>query len=325
MTSSRDTRPFRLPLGRWKPVQILWIIELSEEYAMYNLFVSGWKEEWQGVPCTFDLSRCVNQHEYTDQKIAEKFGKLDGAELAELTRLPTIFAYEAACKLDPKFGLIRDVTVRRGQVRIEYEFIPVQPFLTVADFDTLAFELDIGNWEMNRTHWAVKDVNLPKELHTAKGITLPSWTRQASRAVDITQHDFDVGLSFPGEARGLVEQVARELEARVGPNAYFYDNNYVSQLARPSLDTLLQDIYRNRCKLIVVFVGDDYQRKDWCGVEFRAIREIIMARAEQRIMFVRVDDGAVDGVFRTDGYVDARRFNPSEIAQFIAERVALIT
>lgn len=33
---------------------------------------------------------------------------------------------------------------------------------------------------------------------------------------------------------------------------------------------------------------------------------------------------AVDGVFRTDGYVDARRFNPAEIAQFIAERLALI-
>lgn len=291
---------------------------------MYNLLVSGWEEEWQGAPCTFDLSRCINQHEYTDRKIAERFGQLDEAALAELTRLPTIFAYETPCELDPKFGLIREVTVRRGQVRIEYEFIAVQPFLAAADFDALAFELDIGNWEMNRTHWAVKDVNLPKELHTARGVTLPSWTRQASRAVDITQHNFDVGFSFPGEARGLVEQVARELEARIGPDAYFYDNNYVSQLARPSLDTLLQDIYRNRCKLIVVFIGDDYQRKDWCGVEFRAIREIIMARAEQRIMFVRVDDGAVDGVFRTDGYVDARRFNPAQIARFIAERVALI-
>lgn len=291
---------------------------------MYNFLVSGWEEEWQGPPCTFDLSRCVNQHEYTDQKIADKFGTLGEAALAELTRLPTIFAYEAARGLDPKFGLIREVTVRRGQVRIEYEFIPVQPFLAAADFDALAFELDIGNWEMNRTHWAVKDVNLPKELHSARGITLPSWTRQASRAVDITQHNFDVGLSFPGEARGLVEQVARELEARIGPNAYFYDNNYVSQLARPSLDTLLQDIYRNRSKLIVVFIGADYQRKDWCGVEFRAIREIIMARDDQRIMFVRVDDGAVDGVFRTDGYVDARRFNPAEIAQFITERLALI-
>lgn len=291
---------------------------------MYNFLVSGWEEEWQGAPSTFDLSRCVSQHEYTDKQIAEKYGSLDQAALAELTRLPCIFAYEAARELDPKFGLIREVTVRRRQARIEYELIPVQPFLTPADFDTLAFELDIGNWEMNRTHWAVKDVNLPRELHAARGIALPSWTRQAGRAVDITQHHFDVGLSFPGEARGLVEQVARELEARIGPNAYFYDNNYISQLARPSLDTLLQDIYRNRSRLIVVFLGEDYQRKDWCGVEFRAIREIIMAREDQRIMFVRVDDGAVDGVFRTDGYVDARSFTPPQIAQFIAERLALI-
>lgn len=271
-----------------------------------------------------DASRCVRHHEYTDEQIAQQFGALDEEALKELTRLPSIFAYEAGCKLDPKFGIIREVTVRRGQVRIEYEIIPVDPFLVAADFDALSFELDIGNWEMNRTHWAVKNVNLPKELHAARGIVLPSWTQQAGRAVDITRHTFDVGLSFPGEARGLVEQVARELEARVGPNAYFYDNNYVSQLARPSLDTLLQDIYRNRSKLIVVFLGEDYQRKDWCDVEFRAIREIIMGREDQRGMFVRVDDGAVDGVFRTDGYVDARRFVPAQIAQFIAERAALI-
>lgn len=58
-----------------------------------------------------------------DQKIAEKFGALDEAVLGELTRLPTIFAYEAARELDPKFGLIREVTVRRGQVRIEYDII----------------------------------------------------------------------------------------------------------------------------------------------------------------------------------------------------------
>lgn len=291
---------------------------------MYNLFVSASEDEWNGNPCVLDATRCVRHHEYTDEQIAQRYGALNEAALKELTRLPSIFAYEAACRLDPKFGIIREVTARRGQVRIEYEIIPVDPFLVAADFDALSFELDIGNWEMNRTHWAVKDVNLPKELHAARGIALPSWTRQAGRAVDITQHVFDVGLSFPGEARGLVEEVARELEARIGPNAYFYDNNYVSQLARPSLDTLLQDIYRNRSRLIVVFLGEDYQRKDWCGVEFRAIREIIMARDDGRVMFVRVDDGAVDGVFRTDGYVDARRFSPAQIAQFITERLALI-
>ena len=144
-----------------------------------------------------------------------------------------------------------------------------------------------------------------------------------TKAVDISRHTFYVGLSFPGEARALVEEVAQELEKRIGPNSYFYDNNYISQLARPSLDTLLQDIYRNRSRLIVVFLSSDYQRKEWCGLEFRAIREIIMERDHHRVMFVRTDDGSVEGVFRTDGYIDARRFLPAQIAHFICERVDL--
>jgi hypothetical protein len=186
----------------------------------------------------------------------------------------------------------------------------------------MSFDLDIEKWELNRTHWAVKDINLPKELRP-KGIILPPWARDMTRAVDITTHSFDVALSFPGEVRPLVERIALELERRIGPNSYFYDNNYVSQLARPALDTLLQDIYRNRSKLVVVFLSGEYQKKDWCGVEFRAIKEIIMERDHLRIMFIRTDDGGVDGVFKTDGYVDARHFDTAELATFIHERVVL--
>ena len=84
-----------------------------------------------------------------------------------------------------------------------------------------------------------------------------------------------------------------------------------------------QDIYRNRSKLVVVFLSGEYQKKDWCGVEFRAIKEIIMERDHLRIMFIRTDDGGVDGVFKTDGYVDARHFDTAELATFIHERVVL--
>jgi len=164
---------------------------------------------------------------------------------------------------------------------------------------------------------------LPKELR-AKGIVLPGWVRDTARAVDITTHIFDVALSFPGEVRPTVEKIAAELERRMGPDSYFYDNNYLSQLARPSLDTVLQDIYRNRAKLVVVFLSGDYQRKDWCGIEFRAIRDIIKEREHTKIMYVRVDEEPVEGVFGTDGYVDARRFGPEQIAQFIWERVQLL-
>ena len=288
---------------------------------MYNLLVSGNHESWRGEPWQIEIGRCVN--EYTDSTIVEKYGGLDSSVIAELTRFPCIFAYEAFNKLPPHFGVIRDLTIRQRQVRLEYELQACDPFLMADDLESMKFELDIGKWELNRTHWAVKGVNLPKELKS-KGILLPAWVGEVGKSVDLLTHEFDVALSFPGEARPLVESVAVELERLIGPNTYFYDNNYVSQLARPSLDTFLQSIYRDRSKLIVVFLSADYQRKDWCGIEFRAIRDIIFERDHQRIMFIRTDDGDVDGVFSTDGYVDARKFPPAQIAGFIHERSKLL-
>ncbi|WP_442498734.1 toll/interleukin-1 receptor domain-containing protein [Methylobacter sp. sgz302048] len=290
---------------------------------MYNLFVSGRDEAWEGEPYLLEIDRCVR--EYTDNELTVRFGNLDAVNVNELRRLPCIFAYESGCRKDPKFGVLRNVAIRQQVAKIEYDIIVLDQFLTEADLreDGLAFDLDISKWEMNRTHWAVKDVNLAKELHV-RGIVLPHWARSATKAVDITKHTFDVALSFPGETRDYVEPVAAELERIIGPNSYFYDNNYVSQLARPSLDSLLQDIYRNRSKLVVVFLCSDYQEKEWCGIEFRAIKEIMMEREHGKVMFVKMDDGQVDGVFKTDGYIDGRKFSPADVARFIQERVDLL-
>ncbi len=289
---------------------------------MYNLFVSSDKQSWNGEPYLLELERCI--YEYTDTAIVNRYCNLTADNVNELRRLPCIFAYESFNNQNPKFGVLRDVTKRQGKAEIEYDILCLDTFLTVADLsDTLAFELDISKWEMNRTHWAVKNINLAKELHP-KGIVLPHWARTASKAVDITTHEFDVALSFPGEIRNYIEPIAAELEHNMGPNSYFYDNNYVSQLARPSLDTLLQDIYRNRSKLVVVFLCSDYQDKEWCGIEFRAIKEIMMLREHNKIMFVKMDDGHVDGVFKTDGYIDGQKYSPSDVARFIQERLGLL-
>lgn len=294
--------------------------EAAPAGPLYNLFVSGSDEAWTGKPFQIELSRCVR--EYTSPNLTNRYGSLDAASIAELKRAPCIFAYETGIQLPPKFGYVREIVQRQGLVRVEYELHQVEPFLTSDDLERMTFELDIGKLELYRTHWAVKEVNLPKELH-ARGITLPASVRDVTNAVDISRHVFDVALSFPGEARPLVEQIAQELERRLGPNAYFYDNNYVSQLAQPSLDTLLQGIY-SRAKLDVIFLSADYQTKNWCGVEFRAVREIIFARENARVMYVRTDDGEVEGVFKTDGYLDARRFKPAKIAEFICQRLDVL-
>lgn len=152
----------------------------------------------------------------------------------------------------------------------------------------------------------------------------PGNVSSSNQRVDITTHQFSVALSFAGESRSIVHPIATHLVSDLGVGSVFYDNFYIPQLARPNLDNLLQDIYRRRTKLIVVFLSADYQRKEWCGIELRSIRELLLERTDERIMFIRLDDGEVDGVFKTDGYVDARRFKPNEIAAFIVERLSYL-
>jgi len=287
---------------------------------MYNLLVSADTDSWNGDPFTIELNRYL---EYTDTEVQNNFRELTEAQINDIIRFPCIFAYEASCEKDPYFGLIQEITIRKQAIRIHYEIIPISTFLTAALLTEMKFELDISKWELNRTHWAIKKVDLPRELN-AKSILLPEWVNRERKAVDITKHQFEVALSFPGEIRNYIESVVVELERIVGPNSYFYDNNYKAQLARPSLDLLLQSIYKDRAKLIVVFLCEKYQEKKWCGIEFNAIREIIFEKSHDKIMYIKMDEGNVDGTFKTDGYIDGRTHNAKEIAEFIRTRIELL-
>lgn len=141
--------------------------------------------------------------------------------------------------------------------------------------------------------------------------------------VNLNSHFFDVALSFPGEVRDYVELTAKSLVGELGKNAVFYDNNFKSQLARPSLDVLLQEIYGRRSRLLVIFLCEKYQEKNWCGVEFRAIRDVLFKREFEKVMFVKMDDGKVDGVFQTDGFIDGRLHSAEELSKFVLERLRM--
>jgi hypothetical protein len=297
---------------------------------MFNLLVSSDETDWEGTSTTFPVSRCLR--EYTDDAITKRYGGFDVTAIGALVTMPAVFAYEKAVGKDPMFGNLTQIRKRTNslEVRIDYQLAALPKFLTNDELWGMESELDLGGWESSRTHWAVKDVDLAQEL-ASKGIILPPRFLTTARAgpppspVDITKHVFDAGFSFPGEYRDVVEAVAKETTALLGAHSCFYDNNYQAQLARPSLDLFLQDIYGRRCKLLVAFIGTDYQRKVWPGIEWNAIRSVMSAAKEKgRIMYVRLDDGAVDGVFQQDGFIDARRFTPAQIAAFIAERVAFI-
>ena len=288
---------------------------------MYNLLVSGNENDWNGEPFVLAWSRCVS--EYTDPEIAARFDELNAEQVRELCLLPCVFAYEAQCLKDPKFGVLRSVK-RRGprDVRIEYAILPCEAFVTAEDLESLGRLLDIRGFELNRTHWAVKDVELAREL-AGKGIALPGWASGSRRSVDIEHHRFEVALSFPGEQRDYVERVAEELEYVLGADACFYDRFYEAQLARPNLDLLLHEIDGERSGLVVVFVCADYDEKLWCGIEWRRIRERGAIGADREMMYVRLGEGQVAGMTRLDGYLDGNLRPPEAVARMIVGRVRL--
>jgi hypothetical protein len=132
---------------------------------------------------------------------------------------------------------------------------------------------------------------------------------------------FRVALSFPGEHRAFVGDVAEALAARVGRERILYDKYYEGEFARTDLDTHLQRLYHNESDLIAVFLSVGYDQSDWCRLEWRAVRDLIKRRRPAEVMPLRFDDTEIPGLFSTDGYVSIRDRRPEEIAALILQRL----
>ena len=74
---------------------------------------------------------------------------------------------------------------------------------------------------------------------------------------------FRIALSFPGEHRPFVEQVADHLAAAVGRERVLYDKYHEAEFARIDLDVYLPRLYREQSELIVLFLCSEYATKRW--------------------------------------------------------------
>lgn len=285
---------------------------------MYNLLRTSKRGAWDLPAYEFGRDRFG---EHTSAALLERFKRLTASDIEELKSFPALFAYEGTDE-DVRVGYIRRIKERGKSVFIEYEFeegIPSIPYEKIAE---ISIQLDIGRWEETRTCWAIKDEGLFEILHSA-GLIDESFSSDSGQPGRVEEMRFKVALSFPGERREYVGAVAAELKRRLSRTTVFYDRDFTAQLARPNLDTLLQRIYLHNSDLVVVFLCADYEAKQWCGLEWRAIREIIKNRNDDSIMLMRFDDSSIQGLFSLDGYVDLREYTPLQAARHIAERVRL--
>jgi hypothetical protein len=134
---------------------------------------------------------------------------------------------------------------------------------------------------------------------------------------------FAVALSFPGERREFVQQVAQQVAATYGVERVLYDRFHEAEFARMDLDVYLPGLYRTESELVVVFLCPEYLGKKWCGLECRHIRQLLGTPEAERIMLVSFEppgDLAPLGIVSGDGYLNVAGRSPGDIAEQIRKR-----
>jgi hypothetical protein len=144
-----------------------------------------------------------------------------------------------------------------------------------------------------------------------------------SASSDVKTKPFAVAFSFAGEQNDYVERVWKALRnyGKLPRRSIFYHKQFEGELSRPDLDTYLQDIYLNQTELLIVFLSADYARKQWTGLEWRVVRELIKKKETSAVMPIRFDDTPIDGFFSIDGYVSAAGRAPEDVADVILDRL----
>ena len=128
----------------------------------YNLIIANQESQWLRNPSPFPISRLF---EYTDDYIKKKYVNQNGINFKEISDLPALLVNEFACDIPAKVARINRLHPEGDTVFIDFEEIEEIPGLPIQQIEDMAFELGLGPWEGNRTHWAIKDIDLLATLN----------------------------------------------------------------------------------------------------------------------------------------------------------------
>ena len=131
--------------------------------------------------------------------------------------------------------------------------------------------------------------------------------------------EYDVGLSFAGEQREYVQQVASELKSR--GIRVFFDDYEQDVLWGKDLYAHLSEIYYRMCKYCVIFVSKEYAEKVWPNQERQSAQARALEEKQEYILPARFDDTKVPGLLDTVGYVDLKQTPALRLSELIAQKL----
>jgi len=129
---------------------------------------------------------------------------------------------------------------------------------------------------------------------------------------------YDVALSFAGEDREYVEDVATFLRG-YGVKV-FYDKFEQADLWGKNLYDHLNDIYNKKARYTIMFISKAYKEKAWTNHERQSAQTRAFKESKEYILPVKFDDTEILGLNETISYLDGNKYSSKDVSKVFLEK-----
>jgi hypothetical protein len=127
-------------------------------------------------------------------------------------------------------------------------------------------------------------------------------------------------LSFAGEQRDYVRQVAEKLES--SGLKVFYDEFFESQLWGKNLSEYLHNVYYSQSDYCIMFISNEYISKMWPSFEGKCANAMDLEEFGKYILPVVFEGAQMPGMDPDKRYLNASKYTPLQIAEIFIKRFA---
>jgi hypothetical protein len=185
--------------------------------------------------------------EHTDDVVTEYVAPSGTVDVSRLVNLPTLIMPELQDRRSrqmARVGHVENLTPG-GRADLRYQFVPntALPEISSGQIEEAAQLLKIGDWEFNRSHWAVKDADLYRVLYGS--ILKPKLAPQVFRLpVEVPIEQDLVAVMMPFDSRFAdvyitLQRAAAESGMRCSRADDIWINNHI-------MDDVINLIWRAR-------------------------------------------------------------------------------
>ena len=132
---------------------------------------------------------------------------------------------------------------------------------------------------------------------------------------------YQVALSFAGEQRDYVENVARSLQARSIP--LFYDGFETVSLWGKNAAEAFHEAFAQQAAYVVMFISQAYVEKPWTNHERRSALSRAVHEKSEYVLPVRFDDTQIPGLPDDVIFLRVSDYTPAQLAARIAEKLGI--